>query len=234
MLPCAHLPAGWQGRVSRGGASLVAGTPHRVLSSAPLGGGLATASAWFNAHVRHDAPIDPAGPAAVLARRAAEHGLAADTVAMMTGAAMSSLRLAAVDIEGARFTLLLTAGLANARAAGDRAEVRALHAPAGPAGTINIALFTNASLTEAALVETVTTMAEAKAAAMYDAGIASPVSGRPATGTGTDATAVFCAIDGMPVEYSGKHTIVGETVARLVLSALASSIAGAKDMSRAG
>ncbi|WP_423822223.1 adenosylcobinamide amidohydrolase [Salinisphaera sp. SPP-AMP-43] len=209
--------------------ALVAKRPQRVLSSALLGGGLGRASAWYNAHVRHDAPLDSDGPAAVLARRAARRGLGHDTVAMMTGAAMSSLRLAAAGLEDARFALLATAGLANARAAGDTAEMRSLHAPVGPAGTINIALVTDAALADAALVESVAIVAEAKAAALCEAGIASPVSGRPATGTGTDATAVFCGTTGASVAYAGKHTLVGETVARLVMTALASSIAGAEE-----
>ncbi|KEZ76448.1 adenosylcobinamide amidohydrolase [Salinisphaera hydrothermalis] len=213
---------------------LVADAARRVLSSASLGGGLGRASAWYNAHVRHDAPLDPAGPAAVLARRAAERGLACDTVAMMTGAAMTSLRLATAEIEAARFTLVLTAGLANARTAGDTAEMRSLRASPGPAGTINVALIADVALTDAALVETVATIAEAKAAALQQAGIKSPVSGRPATGTGTDATAVFARADGAPIEYSGKHTLVGETIARLVMTALASSIAGAEEARRAG
>ncbi|HET7314136.1 adenosylcobinamide amidohydrolase [Salinisphaera sp.] len=206
----------------------VADRPWRALSSAPAGGGLTMASAWFNAHVRHDAPLDPAGPAAVLARLADERGLPGDRVAMMTGAAMTSLRLAAADIEGERFAVALTAGLANARAAGDAADERRLHGRAGPPGTINIALFSSARLTDAALVETVGTVAEARAAALAEAGVGSAVSGRSATGTGTDATAVFCAPAGRAVEYTGKHTIVGETVARLVMTALAASIAGAR------
>lgn len=229
MLPSAILPAGWQGEVAPDGVVLVADTPQRLLSSAPLGGGLGRATAWYNAHVRHDAPLDPGGPAAVLAHRAARRGLEGAMAAMMTGAAMTSLRLAAAEIEGVRLMLALTAGLANARAAGDTAEMRSLHSPAGPAGTINIALVTDAALTDTALVESVAIVAEAKAAALCEAGIASPVSGRPATGTGTDATAVFCGTTGASVAYAGKHTLVGETMARLVMTALASSIAGAEE-----
>lgn len=170
----------------------------------------------------------------MLTRRVGRHGLGADTVAMMTGAAMTSLRVATAAIEAERFTVALTAGLSNARAAGDAAEQRGLYEQAESVGTINIALLASARLGDAALVETMGTIAEARAATLAQAGIESPVSGRPATGTGTDATAVFCAPAGRAVEYAGKHTIVGETVARLVMSALKASLTGAREAAHAG
>lgn len=233
-LPAASLPVGWRGRVDARGVALVADRPRRVLSSAPGRGGLVTASAWLNTHVRHDAPLDPAGPAAILAGVASTRGLPADTVAMMTGAAMTTLRVASGVIEGEGFSIVLTAGLSNARAPGDPAEQRGLHGPAGPAGTINIALFTSACLSDAAMVETMGTIAEARAATLAMHSVASPVSGRIATGTGTDATAVFCASAGRAVVYTGKHTLVGEKVARLVMTALTASIDGAGTKRHAG
>ena len=44
----------------------------------------------------------------------------------------------------------------------------------------------------------------------------SPITGEIATGTGTDATAVFCTSAGESLRYTGKHTRFGEYAARLV------------------
>jgi len=73
-------------------------------------------------------------------------------------------------------------------------------------------------------VETALVATEAKAALLQDLGIRSPVSGAIATGTGTDALAVFAGAGPPTIHYAGKHTLFGEAVARLVLAALADSI----------
>jgi adenosylcobinamide amidohydrolase len=55
-------------------------------------------------------------------------------------------------------------------------------------------------------------------------GITSPVSGRLATGTGTDAIAVFSGHGVGRARFAGKHTLLGERLAVLVMQSLHSSI----------
>ncbi len=57
-------------------------------------------------------------------------------------------------------------------------------------------------------------MTEAKTAAIMDAGVVSRVSGRIATGTGTDCQAIVCPEWGVAEEYAGKHTRVGSLIGR--------------------
>ena len=64
---------------------------------------------------------------------------------------------------------------------------------------------------------------EAKAAVLQDMNIRSPVSRQIATGTGTDACAIISGC-GAPVRWLGKHTDIGEHIARQYMDALRSSI----------
>ena len=144
----------------------------------------------------------------------------------MTAASMDSFRLVQATEQGVEIIVLVTAGLSNARRAGDYAECREIGSPLYDAGTINIICLTTAVLTPAAQVEAVLTATEAKTAALQNLGIQSPVSGTPATGTGTDAIAVAgaCGHGSIKVQYCGKHVIFGEILAKLVIEALTSSL----------
>jgi len=194
-----------------------------VLSSAVLNGGLVAADHLVNRKVpeedeRHD------GPEAALARYCADAGWAGTCVGLMTAAPMSSLRVRLESVGGVDLVVLLTSGLSNPRRAGDLAEVREMGEPARAVGTINIFVLTTATLTPAAMVETVTIATEAKSAALDDAAVLSPVSGGVATGTGTDSIAVVGGRGPVTVRYAGKHVRFGEVAGRLVRDALTASM----------
>ena len=70
------------------------------------------------------------------------------------------------------------------------------------------------------------TVTEAKAAALQNLDIRSPVSNEPATGTGTDCIAIAADPKAEKMQYCGKHVLFGETLARLVIEAVTSSIKG--------
>lgn len=200
--------------------------PVWVLSSAPYNGGLTRARHIVNLRVdeNHDGKrtgfSNPEADLAEYCRGQAWHGPA---VGMMTAAPMSSFRRAASDEGGVTVAALVTSGLTNARRAGDPAECRDPGELAPPPGTINIVVVTNAALTDAAMVEALTTITEAKAGLLQDLGITSPISGLTATGTGTDCAAVIRG-DGPPIRYCGKHVFVGEMMAKTVTRALKSSL----------
>ncbi len=200
-----------------------------ALSSAVWNGGLTAASNLLIMGV----PANLAGeqtafepPETTLAAYSATLGMSGVTIGMMTSAAMNSFRLETHEVEDTTIHVALTAGISNARCAGDRAEWRRIRAVAPPTGTINIAAIINAPMRPAAMVEAVMMIAEAKAAALRRLGVISPVSGEMATGTGTDAVAVIAGAGGTPIEYCGKHVVLGEMLAQAVIAALQSSLNG--------
>jgi adenosylcobinamide amidohydrolase len=196
--------------------------PLDVLSSAILNGGKSRAMGWLNLRVTADAPADKPLPAPEhTLREMAQHiGMSGPTVGMMTAASMKSCRVRYVRREDVFVCCVATTGIANARRAGDTADSDdwascQRHTPQ-PAGTINIAVFTNANLTDTAKVEALQLIAEAKTAACHDGDVISPVSQLAATGTGTDALAIFSDPEGLPIDYCGKHVIMGEIIGSLV------------------
>ncbi len=93
------------------------------------------------------------------------------------------------------------------------------------AGTINVIILINSSLTDSALVECVVTATEAKAAALQELEIHSRYSDSIATGTGTDQIFVAARIgSGVPLTGAGKHTKLGEMVALSSLKAIKNTL----------
>ena len=208
--------------------------PARVLSSAVLNGGMVKADHIINLNIRNQRNHglnDRQPPDLTLAQYCRNCGLSGTTVGLMTAASMDSFRLVQATEQGVEIIVLVTAGLSNARRAGDYAECREIGTPLYDAGTINIICLTTAVLTPAAQVEAVLTATEAKTAALQNLGIQSPVSGTPATGTGTDAIAIACACGHgtTNVQYCGKHVVFGEILANLVIEAVTSSIKDSGD-----
>lgn len=74
-------------------------------------------------------------------------------------------------------------------------------------------------LSPAAMVNAVATVAEAKAQALFEAGV-------PGTGTPTDAVAVLCPPDGPAESYGGPRSAIGGPLARAVHSAVAAGLTG--------
>ena len=214
----------WRAGVSERGLAVAFDTPSRCLSSAVVGGGCCEVLGFANRRVDDADRAALNTPEKLSADFAQRRGLKTNHVGMLTAASMRSLRIAAADIEGERLCLFVTAGLANARRAGDLADCPRLWPDCPAAGTINLALATTLALTPAAQAETLATLTEAKAAALQALDIRSPVSQQIATGTGTDASAVFCTSVGEPLRYTGKHTRFGEYAARLVIDALTDAI----------
>ncbi len=146
------------------------------------------------------------------------------TVGMMTSAKMSSFRYIKRKEGAVEIAVLVTAGISNARRAGDPAEYRLFDNTEIIGGTINIIILTNATLTPAAQVEAVMVVTEAKAAVLQDLGITSPVTGKTATGTGTDAIAIVNGFGSPEIAFCGKHTLFGEMLASATMEAISSSL----------
>ena len=200
---------------------------HPVLSSAVFNGGACTASNILILKVAENFKGTKQiveHPEKTLAGYCRQLQLSGTTVGMMTSASMDSFRLVSRSSQGVEISAMVTAGISNARCAGDRADSRTFQADANPAGTINIIILTNATISHAAMVESVMLATEAKTVAMRKLGVKSPVSGAIATGTGTDAIAVANGFGSGTIRYCGKHVIFGEMLASVVIEAITESL----------
>ncbi len=198
--------------------------PHRALSCAVLNGGYCDASDYLNVKVGRDSAGELEDPALTLQRLSSRLCCPGITVGMMTAASLDSLRIVEGAIAGETLAVLVTTGLENARRAGDPAEYRSLEVVPPRRGTINLAIVTSARLADAALVEMVAIATEAKVAVLQELAVKSPVSGGLATGTGTDAIAVFSGHGLARVRFAGKHTLLGEHLGKMVMHAIRSSV----------
>ena len=202
-------------------------TEHPVLSSAVFNGGACAASNILIMKVAKNfeglKQVEE-NPENTLAEYCRQLHLRGTTVAMMTAASMDSFRLVSRSSQGVEISAMVTAGISNARCAGDRADWRTIQTDANPAGTINIIILTNAMMSQAAMVESVMLATEAKTVAMRELGVKSPLSGTIATGTGTDAIAVANGAGPETICYCGKHVLFGEMLASAVIEAITESL----------
>ncbi len=201
--------------------------PHKIISSAVLNGGFMFANHLLNMKVAKDSSANES-PDITLSNYCSAAGWAGTAVGLMTAASMDSFRMAKEIVQGVEIIVLVTSGLSNARRVGDRAECRTITSNSEEVGTINIIVLTSAELTDAACVEAVLMITEAKAAALQEAEIVSPISNEIATGTGTDAVAVISGQGPETINYCGKHVLFGEILGRMVKGAVADSIAWEK------
>ena len=198
--------------------------PRRALSSAVFNGGLCWASHWLNYKVPLSCPLEVEEPMVTLENYTRNKGWQGDSVGMMTAASMNSLRIHSSEIEGENIVVLSTTGIANALRAGDSANYALHQEVVREVGTINTAIITSATLSDAAMVETHMISTEAKAAVFQQFNIKSTVSEGIATGTGTDSTLVVSGLRSTAVRFAGKHTQFAEQVARLTMASIADSL----------
>ncbi len=192
-----------------------------AISSCVLNGGLQNMRHVLNLKVVDDDSILE-DPAVTLSTICTELSLTDKCLGMMTAAPMTTLRHQTCWFGELYFSAIVTAGLENARRAGDPADV--FDSDALPAGTINLVVSTNASLAPAAMVEALMIATEAKVAALEALNVRSAKSGASATGTGTDAIAIVSDPHGVPLRYVGKHVVAGEMLAQAVIGALTASL----------
>jgi adenosylcobinamide hydrolase len=209
--------------------------PLLAIASGPLGGGIGTRLWALNATVPMS--YDRDDPDDHLAAIAAGLGLPeAPGVGLLTGVDVGR----SVATADAGVAVTATVGLgAPAWAAAPDGDLRRAAAPdgdlrraaapdgAGPLdgagrpapGTINVVAHVPVRLSEAALVNAVATVAEAKAQALWELSV-------PGTGTCTDATCLTCPADGPAEPYGGPRSTWGARLARAVHAAV---LAGGKE-----
>jgi adenosylcobinamide amidohydrolase len=181
--------------------------PLLALSSAPLGGGLGKRHWVINMTVSDGyARLDPD---VHLAEIAGGLGLRGAGVGMLTAVDVRDV----VDTSDSGVRVSVTTGI------GDYPTWAAAPEPVleHRAGTINAVCWLPVRLTDAALVNAVATVAEAKAQAMFEAGV-------PGTGTATDATVLLCPVDGPAERFGGPRSAIGAPLARAVHAAVAAGL----------
>lgn len=177
--------------------------PRLALSSAPVGGGLAEVSWVLNAQVPPDyARTDLAAHVAELA---ALHKLVGPGCGLLTAAHVANWRR---GVDG-DVVADATVGVTRPTWAADANDaISPWHA-----GTINIVIQLPVRLGEAALVGAGATATEAKAQALFEAGV-------PGTGTASDALCVLCSTDGPAEPFAGPRSLWGARLARAVYAAV--------------
>jgi adenosylcobinamide amidohydrolase len=177
-------------------------SPWLAISSGVLGGGFGERSWVLNATVSPD--YDRSDPDRHLAEIAAALDLPGAGIGLLT----------AVDVREVEHRV--DSGVQVSVTTGIGAHPTWAAAPAAvpePVGTINAVCWLPRRLTPAALVNAVATVAEAKAQALFEAGV-------PGTGTPTDAVAILCPTTGPAETFCGPRSPVGGALARAVHGAI--------------
>ncbi len=196
---------------------LTFGEPCEVVSSAPLNGGFGVRRALLNRSVQKNWRCDD--PTAELTQYVARLGLNPDTtVGLITAVSMADLHYSSAERSGWRVHTLLTAGVGNAAAAGGRFAL-----DTSGAGTVNVMVLLEGSLSPAALVGAVQSVTEAKTAAFREAGVTTRF-GEAATGTTTDTVTAVNLRPKPHSPYAGLATTLGFLLAETVYTALLAAL----------
>lgn len=189
--------------------------PMTIVSSAVVGGGLASASAIVNVHVPKNFQSEHTDR--VLMEFASRREIPTPWIGLLTGARTENAAVATEAVDGIVATAIVTVGLSNPASAGRTAMAAWLPS------TINTILVVDATATPAALVNLVMTVTEAKVLAMAESGVRT-ADGDLASGTSTDAVVVAATGGGRRCEFGGPISDLGWVAARAARSALSVGI----------
>jgi adenosylcobinamide hydrolase len=191
--------------------------PLRTLSSAVVGGGLSSVQHILNIRVRRGYTCRE--PAADVRALAGELGIGEPFIGMMTAVALDTTQCVVERDAQTTVVAIVTIGVGNAVAAGVT-----LPATPGP-GTINAIIVVDAHMSEAARVNAVLTVTEAKTLALVEVGVRAPHGG-PASGTSTDAIVIASTERGAIAEYAGPIAPLGALMARAMRRAVLGALKG--------
>ncbi|MFO1167956.1 MAG: adenosylcobinamide amidohydrolase [Rhodoblastus sp.] len=173
--------------------------------------------AWLE--VRNADLTPDVDPLALLRNRLTARGLD-DAVAFMTARDVRRHHVAQRRTEQVEACCVATVGLANGEAVGSRRVFEALPS------TINTLVHVSRPLTQAAFIEALSIVAQARTAAILDTSHLRE--GPRITGTGTDCIVVAAPIGSDLLDCAGLHTAVGEAIGGAVYDAVR---AGAEEWS---
>jgi adenosylcobinamide hydrolase len=201
-------------------------TPLETISSAVYGGGLNHASHFVNWKV----PLDYASsdPTLLMEQKLAEWGYPiADSLGLQTAAYIQTASVQEMAGDEFRMVCIATAGVSNAARAGKKRETF----PAYQCSTINVFIFIDSSMTQSAIVNSIITATEAKAAALSDLNILDE-DGDQATGTTTDSVVIAVSQDRQKYkthQFAGVATSIGNAIGCLVFDAVSEVVRNQED-----
>lgn len=141
----------------------------------------------------------------------------ANAVGMMTSRDVEGYMHHTARVKDVEAHCVITLGLHNGEHIGRRADI------AHMTGTINILCHVSEPLTDAALLEAASLVAQARTVALVEVGYVRPGHEAMVTGTGTDCIVMAAPIGvssgPAPCPFAGMHTAIGEAVGACVLGA---------------
>ena len=170
--------------------------------------------AWIE--VRNKDLCEKTDAVALVRQRMAAEDMA-DAVTLVTSRDIRRHHAVQSVVEAETATCLTTVGLSNGERVGARSA-----APVCLPGTINTLVHVARPLSEAAFLETLSIVAEARTAAVMDARIER--GGVAVTGTGTDCIVVAAPLGEDGARFAGLHTMIGEAVGDAVYKATSAGI----------
>lgn len=185
--------------------------PVLAVASAPLGGGMGLRSWVVNVQV--PLAYDRLDPADHIRDIVGALGLSGEGVGFLTAATVRRWTTAdesAPESSSVRVDTTVGIGKPTWAAADEEAE-------APVPGTINIVGIVPRRLADAALVNAVATVTEAKVQALMDQAV-------PGTGTASDAVCILCPADGEPQPFAGPRSALGAPLARAAYGAVAEGV----------
>jgi iron complex transport system ATP-binding protein len=189
--------------------------PLKVFSSALVGAGFQWATHFVNRHVPKTFRCDHAYDEMKQYLRMNGFDIPR-TIGMMTAVCLEDAAYMYLRDECSSMLVVVTAGVGNAV---DISKAREKEMIIQGPGTINIMVFIDGSLSEAAYAQAMMTATEAKVKALYDEEIIDPETGTMATGTSTDCIAIAATQKGHYFEYAGTITSIGKLIGRSVYEA---------------
>jgi adenosylcobinamide amidohydrolase len=204
--------------------SIVALFPEsrKVLSSAPYAGGFRSTDLILN--LRTSArETKKHHPEFIISDFLRKKGLIGSAVGFLTSAHLDYAQFIRLQHGDIGLLSIVTAGTSNALNITDRSATLFTGEALPKPGTINIILITNAELFEDCYVSALISATEAKTAALFDLRVKSVVSGRQATGTGTDAMAIVSG-KGIRIQYAGGHTRFGQLIGEAVYTGVRNAL----------
>jgi iron complex transport system ATP-binding protein len=194
--------------------------PFKVFSSALVGAGFQWATHFVNRHVPKDYRCDDACEEMKQYLRIHNFDIHR-TIGMMTAVRLEDGVY--IHMKEERFSLLtvVTAGVGNAV---DISKAWEREMIVQEPGTINMMIFIDGHLTEAAYAQAMMTATEAKVKALFDEQIIDSETGTMATGTSTDCIAIAATQKGYYFEYAGTITSIGKVIGRSVYEATRQAI----------
>lgn len=186
--------------------------PLKILSSAPVNGGLRISSRIVNLKVDKNFCEDPETHFRSWARASGSE----DAVCLMTAADLTKGEI--VERTGEVHVIaLVTAGVSNATSVGDKF-------PSETIGTINTIILVDRDLTEGCMANIIISATEAKCKALSSLDVRSTSSRDSATGTSSDAILVASTGNGEALRYAGSATELGRLVGECVEEAVRKAV----------